>query len=258
MRPSPPSLLILGGTREAATLAAALAAAGGVRVVTSLAGRTRTPLLPPGEWRSGGFGGVAGLIDYLRREAIDWVVDATHPFAIRMNAQAQQAAESLNIPLLRLLRPAWSRQMGDLWQDAADHREAASLAARHGRRVLLAIGHKDLAAFAASPGPLFLIRAIEPPDPASLPPGAEIILARGPFDLAAEKTLLEERGIDLIVAKNSGGEASYAKIAAARDLAIPVIMIARPPQPRLSPALQIAPTLPAALTWIAERISAAL
>lgn len=233
--------LILGGTAEAAALARA-AAAEGLDVILSLAGATRQPAAVAGRTRSGGFGGAAGLAAWLRAEGVSAVVDATHPFAAKMHANAVAACAEAGVPLLRLMRPPWTPQPGDRWTVVADATEAARRLPSEGV-VFLAVGRKDLAAFAGAKARL-LIRAIEPPE--APPPGAEVILARGPFATADEIALLREKGVQLVVAKNSGGEGAYAKLAAARALRLPVILIARPPLP---PAAEAA-TIAEALAWL--------
>jgi precorrin-6A/cobalt-precorrin-6A reductase len=220
-------LLLLGGTGEAMALAQALAARGGIDVVTSLAGRTQISALPPGTVRLGGFGGVPGLAQYLREEKIDLMVDATHPYAAQISRNAAEAAVANGRPLLRVERPAWRTQPGDNWIDV-DSLKSAALVARDFHRVFLTTGATDLNAFAGMPETCFVVRAIGLP-PAPLPlTSHEIILARGPFAEEEEQRLLESHRIEAVVSKNSGGSATYGKIAAARALSIPVIMIARP------------------------------
>ncbi len=225
---TPRRLLILGGTGEASRLAAmAVERFGGrLEVITSLAGRTRHPVLPPGRVRTGGFGGAAGLARYLRRERIAMLVDATHPFAARISANARTASEAGGPPRLILGRPPWTPQPGDRWIDAADPQEAAALAPRHGKRAFLALGAGGFAAFRGLPAAL--VRLADPP---AEPPieGCVVITGRGPFAEADERRLLSEHCIDLVVSRNSGGAAAVGKISAARSLAIPVIMIKRPP-----------------------------
>lgn len=239
------NLLILGGTTEAYALAGDLAGLPGVRVISSLAGRTGNPRLPPGEVRIGGFGGPEGLAAYLRSNQIDAVVDCTHPFAARMGWNATQACAAAAVPLLRLERPAWVRQDGDVWDEVADWPEAAALAGAHASRVLLAVGRQELEPFAGLAHVWFLIRSVERPDP--MPPfaQADILLARGPFTLAGERDLLATRRIDTIVCKNSGGPTD-AKLAAARALGVRVVMKGRPPRPETPKAADVA----AALYWL--------
>ncbi len=241
-------LLILGGTGEAAALAERLAGESRLTVITSLAGRTKKPAKVAGEVRVGGFGGPAGLAAYLEAESVDLLIDATHPFAARMAANAAQACAETGVPHLKLLRPAWQAAEGDTWIDVADVAEAARAVAERGKRVFLTVGRQELSAFAGLDGIWFLARSIEPP----LCPLANCttIQARGPFSEADEIALLEEHSIDLLVSKNSGGAATYAKIAAARSLGLPVVMIARPPTPP-GDTLQ---SVEAAVAWVTARL----
>lgn len=238
-------ILILGGTAEAYALADALAQRPGLRVISSLAGRTGAPRLPAGEVRVGGFGGVPGLAAYLRDNAIDAVVDCTHPFASRMGWNAAEACAAVAAPLLRLERPAWVRQDGDVWDEADDWAEVVSLVGAHSKRALLAVGRQDLAPFAGLDAVWFLIRSVEAPAP--MPPfaQAEILLARGPFSETSERDLLTGHHIDTIVCKNSGGPTD-AKLAAARALGVRVVMKRRPPRPQTAAAATIAQ----ALDWL--------
>lgn len=243
-------LLILGGTGEAAALAGRLAADPRLRVITSLAGRTRAPAEVAGDLRVGGFGGAAGLAAYLEAEAIGLVVDATHPFAARMAANAARACAEAGVPRLKLLRAPWRADPGDRWHEVADTAAAARAVGESGRRVFLSVGRQDLSAFASLEDIWFLVRSIEPlgsPSPLS---GAEVIHGRGPFTETAEIALLKGHRIDLLVSKNSGGEATYAKIAAARTLGLPVVMIARPP----APAGEAVATVDAAAAWVEAQL----
>ena len=224
-------LLILGGTAEAVTLSARASRLPGLRVITSLAGRTRAPTLPEGELRVGGFGGVDGLADYLATETIDLVVDATHPFATQISRHAAQACARQGVPRLLLARPPWTREAGDHWLEVADEAEAAARLPDLGQRVFLALGRQNLAAFAGLPEVWFLVRLIEPLE-APLPlANYEAIAGRGPFPVEDERTLLEAHRIDCLVCRDSGGAATYGKIAAARASALPVVMVRRPPVP---------------------------
>ena len=221
-------VLILGGTHEAFQLAEQLTAQGGVDFISSLAGRTREPRLPKGQMRTGGFGGAKGLADYLRTERITHPVNATHPFAAQISANAVAAAATAGIPLLRLLRPAWTAQRDDRWAGARHAAEAAELCRREGGRIFLTLGSGELDAFTEIHNAHFLVRMIDAPERLPLS-DYRVITARGPFSLQDELRLLAEHHIGLIVAKNSGGEATYAKIDAARRMGLPVIMIERPP-----------------------------
>jgi precorrin-6A/cobalt-precorrin-6A reductase len=219
-------ILILGGTGEARALAGRLAARG-FGVTLSLAGRTRAPALPDCDVRVGGFGGAEGLAAYLRGERVAVLVDATHPFARRISANARAAAERAGVPLLVLARPPWVAVPGDRWTEVTDMAGAAAALGAVPRRVFLAIGRQEVAAFRAAPQHRYLVRSVEPAAEGDMPDGAVGILARGPFDVAAEARLLRAHGIEVVVAKNSGGDATYGKIAAARALGLPVVMVAR-------------------------------
>ena len=216
-------VLILGGTTEASAIARALAGDARFQPVLSFAGRTRAPVPPPIPWRSGGFGGVDGLVAYLRRERIDALVDATHPFAARMKANAAQVA----IPRLVVLRPPWVAQAGDRWITVADMADAAAALGAAPRRVFLTVGQGDLRCF--GPPHSYLVRSVDAP--ADAPEGAAIVTARGPFTEADERALMLAHGIDMLVTKNAGGGAVVAKLAAARSLGMPVVMVSRPPPP---------------------------
>lgn len=247
----PRRLLILGGTGEAAALADRLADDPRLRVITSLAGRTRAPAKTAGELRVGGFGGADGLAGYLERESIGLVIDATHPFAAHMAANAARACAETGVPRLKLLRPSWQAVAGDAWIEVPDMASAAEAVGQRGTRVFLSVGRQDLSAFAGLDGHWFLVRSIEPlGDPSPLPGAEEVIHGRGPFTEAAEIALLKGHRIDLLVSKNSGGPATYAKIAAARRLCLPVVMITRPP----APPSETAATVDAAVAWVEARI----
>ena len=221
-------ILILGGTSEARELAAQLAAAG-TDVISSLAGRVSEPRLPAGHIRIGGFGGADGLADYLKAEGITRVIDATHPFAATITANAAKAATTAGVPLLVLRRPAWDADPS--WDTVPDI-QAAAAAVRtwHGDTVFLTTGRRDLAVFAADDRHRFLVRTVDPPD-GPVPPRMTLILDRGPYTVESETRLMREHGIGLLVTKNSGGPMTEAKLHAARDLAIGVVMVARPPLP---------------------------
>jgi len=223
-------VLVLGGTTEAAELAQACAARADLELITSLAGRTRAPRALPGRVRSGGFGGTDGLARFLSAEAIDAVVDASHPFATQIGAHAEAASRGLGVPRVRLLRPPWQRCPGDRWHEVADPAEAAALVPSLGRRALLTVGHGELAAFAGLDDVWFLVRTIEPPSRSPLP-RALWLQARGPFREEEEIALMRAHAIDVLVTKASGGDATYAKLAAARRLGLAVVMVRRPPPP---------------------------
>lgn len=239
-------VLILGGTTEGHALASALAGRSDVRVVSSLAGRTANPRLPPGEVRVGGFGGPDALAAYLAEQKMNAVVDATHPFAAVMGRNAADGCAKAGIPLLRLERPAWQPGPGDDWTEVDDWDAAARIVGERSRRVLLAVGRQELAPFAALDDVWFLVRSVEAPDP--MPPfkQAELLLTRGPFALAGERDLLRARGIDTIVCKNSGGSATDAKLMAARELGLKVVMKRRPSRPEVPTAASVE----AAVAWL--------
>ena len=246
MTPRPVRVLVLGGTSEASGLARALAGRPGVEVTTSFAGRTSAPVAAAGRTRVGGFGGPEGLARHLRDASVDVLVDATHPFAARMRWHAASAAAAAGVPRLRLERPAWQPVPGDRWVPVADLDAAAAAVAAGGhRRVLLTTGRTELAPFAACPDTWFLVRSVEPPDPLPLP-RAEVLLARGPFTVEGELGLLAAHAIDAVVTKNSGGDATAAKLTAARRRGVPVVIVERPP----SPPGPHAPTVADALAWM--------
>jgi len=221
------TVLVLGGTSEARALAAELTDRPGLRVISSLAGRVRNPVLPPGEVRIGGFGGVQGLADWARAEAVDAMVDATHPFAERISAHAVAACKQAGLPLLRLTRPGWQVQEGDDWHDAASLADAAAILPPLGTRVFLTTGRQGLSAFAALHRLWFLIRCVDAPSGA-MPANREVLLARGPYTRDAERALMRRFAIHVLVTKDSGGSLTAGKLAAARDLGIPVVIIRRP------------------------------
>ncbi|MFD0274872.1 cobalt-precorrin-6A reductase [Kitasatospora sp. NPDC127111] len=243
-----PHLLILGGTTEARALAAALAGSP-LRVTSSLAGRVAEPRLPAGEVRIGGFGGPAGLAAWLRAEAVDAVVDATHPFAAVMSGNAALAARATGVPLLALRRPGWAPAAGDRWHPVASLEAAAAALPALGRRVFLTTGRQGIGAFAHLDGLHFLARSVDPPEP-PMPAALEVLLDRGPFTLDGERALLREHRIDVVVTKDSGGAATAPKLTAARELGLPVVVVERPPLPSGVP---VAESVPAALEWLGAR-----
>jgi precorrin-6A/cobalt-precorrin-6A reductase len=220
------TVLVLGGTSEGRALAEALA--GACTVISSLAGRTRSPLRPPGEVRIGGFGGVDGLVAFLRERRIDALVDATHPFAGRISSNAATAATITGVPLLILRRPGWLEQPGDDWRRVADLPEAAARLPALGERIFLTTGRQGIAAFADLDACWFLARSVEPPTP-PMPDRLDVLLDRGPFTVESELRLLREHRIDVLVSKDSGGP--DAKLAAARVLGLPVVLVNRPALP---------------------------
>lgn len=222
-------ILILGGSAEASTLARRLAGDARFAPMLSMAGRTKSPVLPPIPHRIGGFGGVDGLVGWLGDPGADLLVCATHPFAAQMRRHAVEAARRAGKPLLMIERPCWRAVEGDRWTPVTDMAAAARAMGETPRRVLLTVGQKDLAPFVAAPQHIYTIRSIDPPAVANLPPGAEVISARPPFAKADERRLMEEREIEVVVTKNSGGNDAAAKLAAARALGLRVIMVERPP-----------------------------
>lgn len=219
-------VLVLGGTTEGRLLANALAA-DGVPAVVSLAGRVRAPAPLPGEVRVGGFGGVAGLVAWLRDRRVAAIVDATHPFAAQMTANAAAAAAATGVPLLVLRRPGWTAGPADDWRAVGSLDAAAALLPDLGERVFLTTGRTELAMF-ADLDRWFLVRSVDPPEP-PLPRRVEVVLDRGPFTVPGELRLLREHRIDVVVTKNSGG--TDAKLVAARELGLPVVLVERPALP---------------------------
>jgi precorrin-6A/cobalt-precorrin-6A reductase len=220
-------ILILGGTGEGTELASRLAHRPDLCIISSLAGRVSEPKRPEGIVRVGGFGGVDGLVSFLVKERIGMVVDVTHPFAVRISRNAELACARVGLPLIAFIRPPWTKTEADLWHEVQDFTEAASLVDVQKRRVLLSIGRQEVGSFAVCHKAWFLIRAIEEPK-GRLPRFHEILLRRGPFDLSEELRLLEDRSINYVISKNSGGSATYPKIQAAQLLKIPVVMVSRP------------------------------
>ncbi|MGW0512975.1 cobalt-precorrin-6A reductase [Streptomyces olivaceoviridis] len=226
----PAHVLVLGGTTEARRLAADLATRPGVRVTTSLAGRVARPGALPGEVRTGGFGGPEGLADWLRAHRVDALVDATHPFAESITDHAARAARATGVPAVVLRRPGWRPGPGDRWYDVPSLAAAAEALPGLGRRVFLTTGRLGLAAFAHLADLSFLVRSVDPPEP-PLPPDTAVVLARGPFTVTGETELLRAHRIDVLVTKDSGGEATAAKLTAARGLGLPVVVVRRPALP---------------------------
>ncbi len=215
----------------------------------SLAGRTRNPLVLPAPTRSGGFGGVDGLVAHLRAEKIDVLVDATHPFAAIMSRNAAQASALAGVKLLALVRPAWERLPDDIWHEVEAVPHAVAALGDAPRNVLVTLGRNEVRALEAAPQHRYLIRSIDPVEPKLALPSARYIETRGPFNEPDEHALLVANDIDAVLAKNSGGTASYAKIAAARALGLTVIMITRPARP----AVEAVANVDEALAWL-ERL----
>lgn len=238
--------MILGGTADATRLATAIAAEPRIEAVLSFAGRTDNPKPPPIPWRVGGFGGVRGLIDYLRAERIDRVVDATHPFAAQMSRHAAAACDLAGVPLLALERAPWQSGEGDRWIEVDDLVAAAQALGAAPRRVFLGTGRQHLDVFAAHPQHAYLVRLVDPPRAALPFPQVEVVVARGPFDRVSDRAMLQAHRTEIVVAKNAGGDAAVAKIEAARDLGLPVVMVRRP----AVPARLTATTVAEVMAWL--------
>jgi precorrin-6A/cobalt-precorrin-6A reductase len=224
-------ILILGGTEEASTLAGLIANRTDFEAILSLAGRTSAPRVQPVPTRSGGFGGAAGLRTWLRQQTVDAVIDATHPFAAEISANAVIGCAEAGVPLGSIVREPWQARPGDCWLSAPDVQAAATALGEAPQRVFLTLGRLELAVFSSAPQHEYFARLIERPDGIELPPRIRFLFARGPFDPDAERRFMQAEDITVLVSKNSGGPATYAKIEAARALGLPVIMIARPVKP---------------------------
>ncbi|MFD1342075.1 cobalt-precorrin-6A reductase [Litorisediminicola beolgyonensis] len=225
-----PNLLVLAGTTEATALGKALAEAG-LTATLSLAGRVERPVRQPLPMRIGGFGGVDGLRAFLRSERITHVVDATHPFAAQMSANAVEACAAEGVPLVALTRPAWSAGAQDRWTRVPTLEAAAEALAGPPRRVMLAVGRMHLPVFAGNPQHVYLLRLVDPPAAPPPFPSCHVEVSRGPFTAEGDRALMEAHGIEIVVSKNSGGTGARAKIDAARALGLPVIMVDRPAVP---------------------------
>ena len=241
-------VLLLGGTTEASALAERIAEDERFEGTLSLAGVTLSPKVSPLEVRTGGFGGAEGLAADLQQHEIDALVDATHPFAAVISANAATAAATVSVPCIAVCRPPWEEAPGDCWIRVPDMPSAAAALGPAPRTVFLTIGRKDLAPFRAAPQHRYVVRSVDPPPQGLLPDGAVFIAARGPFALEAEERLLRDHGIETIVTKNSGGEATVAKLTAARRRGLPVVMVNRPPA--AGPAV---PTVDDAWDWLVAR-----
>lgn len=221
-------ILILGGTEEARLLADALVGLGH-DVITSYAGKTSEPNLPQGEIRVGGFGGMRGLSDYILNNGVQRLVDATHPYALQMATNAVEASQFTRVPLVRLIRPEWKEPQYAFWHHVANAADAAA-GLPAGARVLLTVGHTGLDVFLARSDCSFVVRSIEAPERA-LPVNAQSLIARPPFFVGAETELMQFEGITHLITKNSGGVQTEAKLKAAQQLRLAVVMIARPKLP---------------------------
>jgi precorrin-6A/cobalt-precorrin-6A reductase len=254
-RADPRRLLILGGTAEAAALARAAAERFGRRleITTALAGRTERPRPLPGNLRIGGFGGAEGLAAYLAEAGIDLLIDATHPFADSIARHGRLAGERAGVPRLMLERTPWRRHPLDRWIEVVDVAAGAAAVGRVGQRCFLTVGAGEIGAFAVLSQVHFVVRLIDPPKQPLPLASYEVVLGRGPFALAGERELLRRHGIDVLAVKASGGGATEAKLIAAREAGLPVVMLRRPkpePGPRVS-------TVEAALAWLEERLAGA-
>jgi precorrin-6A/cobalt-precorrin-6A reductase len=246
-------VLILGGTSEARMLAERLAGRPDLDVTLSLAGRTASPARQPVPVRSGGFGGAAGLAGYLMSEHIDALIDATHPYASIISQNAVSAARQTDVPLVVLRRPPWIAVAGDGWTDVSDVREAIRALGETPRRVFVTLGRNELAPLSEAPQHHYLVRSVDPVDPPLPLLHVAYVTGRGPFGEAEDLTLMTAHGIEVMIAKNSGGTATYGKIAAARTLGIGVIMLRRPP----APAAAAVETIEGALAWLDHALTSA-
>ncbi|WP_413198862.1 cobalt-precorrin-6A reductase [Nostoc piscinale] len=243
-------VLILGGTTEAAELGARVATIDGIEAIASLAGRTREPSLPSGNVRIGGFGGVDGLVEYLRQMKVDVLIDATHPFANQISDNAAAATNEVGIPRLMLIRPAWEKTTGDRWIEVESNAAAADILQNQAKRVFLTVGRQELSTFAHLQNIWFLMRMIDPPGKDALVPPGIILCDRGPFILENERKIIVQHNIDTIVSKNSGGDATYAKVIAARELGVQVVMVKRPSVPMGEKVADV----DGAVTWLLGKL----
>lgn len=240
-------LLILGGTQEGRALAHALHGVDpGVQVITSLAGVTKHVADLPGEVRIGGFGGTDGLVTYIESNTIDVLIDATHPFANRITENAIQACAQTGTPYLRLDRPEWPMPKNTDVVFVPDAQEAARLVARTSSAALLTIGCKDLAAFEGVNKVKLVVRVIEQPGPEIKLNNATYVVARPPFTLEGEVALMRAHGIDTVVTKASGGDATRAKLDAAAQIGARLVVLRRPPVPTVERVF----TIEGALAWV--------
>lgn len=243
-------VLLLGGTSGASQLAQALHQAQ-IPAVFSYAGATQAPVAQPLPTRCGGFGGVQGLVQFIRSQGITQVVDATHPFAAQMSRNACAACEATGVPLLALERAPWQAEAADRWVDVPNMAAAAQALPEDPARVFLAIGRKQLDAFAGQHQHHYLLRLVDAPGPHSLPlADTTVVLGRGPFSAGHDQALLQAHGITWLVAKNAGGEATRGKLLAARALGLPVVMVQRPPLPPRPRTEEVG----AVLHWIAHGV----
>ena len=238
-------LLILGGTTQASALARAVAEAG-ILATFSYAGRVDSPKTQPIPQRIGGFGGVEGLVAYLREHSITHVVDATHPFAARMSWNAFHACAEAEVGLMALTRPAWTAEAGDQWTHVPDIEGAVAALEGMPKRIMLALGRMHVEDFTAQPQHHYVLRLVDAPSVAPSLPNHRVVVARGPFDVAGDIALFKDHAVDIVVCKNAGGIGAEAKIHAARALGLPVVMIDRP----ALPARAEVATVEAVLEWL--------
>jgi precorrin-6A/cobalt-precorrin-6A reductase len=244
-------VLILGGTTEASELTRLLAADPRFEATVSLAGRTANPKTQPIRTRIGGFGGADGLVAWLKQDATQAVIDATHPYAGQISCNAVAACARLAIPLASIVRPAWEPQPGDNWIAVANAEAAADALGPESHRVFLTLGRLELGAFASAPHHRYVARTIDPPEDVALPPDIRLLFDRGPFGREAETALFAREQIEVLVSKNSGGAATYAKIEAARGRGVPVVMIARPYKPQGHAVVSVE----AAVIWLEQQLA---
>jgi precorrin-6A/cobalt-precorrin-6A reductase len=247
-------ILILGGTTQARELAERLAKHADLEVIVSLAGRTKSPAPQPVPVRTGGFGGVAGLAKYLGDERIDALVDATHPYANIISANAAAAARQAGVVLIAFRRPPWRAVAGDRWSEVLDVADAVHRLGERPRRVLVTLGRTELAPLSRAPQHFYLIRSVDPVEPPLPLARVNYVTDRGPFSAADDRALMSAHAIDAVIAKNSGGTATYGKIAAARALGIDVIMLRRPAPPN-APAVE---TVEEVIAWLDHAIVSAM
>jgi len=231
-------------------LAERLAGRTDLSVTVSLAGRTTAPAAQAASVRIGGFGGAEGLTHYLARERVDVLVDATHPYAAIISANAAEAAAATRVPLLALRRPPWAPLPGDRWIEAANTKRAVEALGEEPRRVFLTLGKTEIETFARAPQHHYLVRSVEPVDPPLPVPHASYVTGRGPFTEATDRKLMVAHSIDIVVAKNSGGTATYGKIAAARALGLPIMLLRRP----AFPEVPTVGTVEEAMTWLSHAV----
>jgi precorrin-6A/cobalt-precorrin-6A reductase len=244
----PINILLLGGTSESSRLADELARIPGIAAMLSLAGRTREAAPSPLPVRSGGFGGVDGLAHYLEQNSVDLVVDATHPFAIQISGNAIAACAKANVPLLVIERPAWVKTAGDIWTEHGTAEAAIAALPNAPTIVFSALGRSSVPLLCAKPQHRYVIRVVDPIIPPPALADAIVIAARGPFRMEDDIALFREHRIACILAKNSGGDAAYAKVEAARYLGLPIHMVQRP----IVPGRQAVATCADAMLWIAR------